>query len=49
MIAVSLFFLFLSLAGSRIVYSADPTEPASGRDDIVQIAPVRVENKGATD
>ncbi len=43
MIVVSLFFLFLSLAGSQTVYSADPPQPASGRDDTVQIAPVRVD------
>jgi small-conductance mechanosensitive channel len=39
----SLFFLFLSLAVSRTVYSADPATPASGRDDTVQVAPVRVD------
>ena len=42
MIAVSLFFLFLS-AGSQTVYSADPTMPASGRDDTPQFASVRID------
>jgi small-conductance mechanosensitive channel len=43
LIAVSLFFLFLSLAGSRMVYSAESPQPTAGRDDAVQIAPVRVD------
>jgi len=42
MIAVSLFFLFLSLAGWT-VYSAESPQTAAGRDDTVQIAPVRVD------
>ena len=43
MIAVSLFFLFLSLVVSQTVYSADSPQTAAGRDDTVQIAPVRVD------
>jgi small-conductance mechanosensitive channel len=35
--------LLLSLASSPTVYSADSPQPAAGRDDIVQTAPVRID------
>ena len=42
-VAVALFLLVLTLASSRIVYSADSPQPAPDRERVVQTAPVRID------
>ena len=41
--AAALLFLILLLSGNRLVYSADSLMPLAGKEDVVQIAPVRID------